>query len=50
MKKTYESPVIQIVQMSPFEIICMSGGDQLGRGEADDSGVDQDKDGFYLAE
>lgn len=49
MKKTYESPVIQIVQMSPFEIICMSGN-ELGRGEADDSGVDQDKDGFYLAE
>ncbi len=50
MKKTYESPVIQIVQMSPFEIICMSGEYKLGKGEADDSGVDQDEDGFYLAE
>ena len=50
MKKTYESPVIRIVRMSPFEVICMSGENELRRGEANDSEVSQDDDGYWLAE
>ena len=47
MKKTYESPVIRIVRMSPFEVICMSGENELRRGEANDSEVYQDEDGYW---
>lgn len=50
MKKKYESPATRIVQMSPFEMICMSGGNELRRGQADDTDVQQDEDGYWLAE
>ena len=36
--------------MSPFEVICMSGENELRRGEANDSEVYQDEDGYWLAE
>ena len=50
MKKTYKSPVIQIVQMSPFEIICMSEDNKLYMGEADDPEVYQEDNGCWRAE
>ncbi len=50
MKKTYESPATLIVQMSPFEMICMSGENELRRGQASDSDIQQDEDGYWLAE
>lgn len=50
MKKTYKSPVIQIVQMSPFEFICESGENEVQKGETDDPEVYQDDNGCWRAE
>ncbi len=50
MKKTYKSPVIQIVQMSSFEFICESGDNKLHMGDADDPEVYQDENGCWRAE
>ena len=50
MKKTYESPVTQIVRMSSFEIICGSKTSTPSMGNKADDELTQDEDGYFDAE
>ena len=50
MKKTYESPVTQIVRMSSFEIICGSKNSTPSMGNKADDELTQDEYGYFDAE